>query len=521
MKAFAERLSIFDKPTLYQHLISIHRGFEKESLRVDVGGRLSNRPHPKALGSSLTHPFMTTDYSEALLELITEPSKNMSELFSQLQELHQVAYRGIEDELLWASSMPCRIPADNQIPIAVYGKSNIGQFKHLYRVGLGYRYGRSMQTIAGIHYNFSLPRHFWESYYGIFSESKDKPCSEIELSLFISTQYLGMIRNIFRYGWLLSLLFGASPSLSKTFFNPNNIIPDFLKVFDFDPETLIGPSATSLRLSDFGYHNKSQMDLLISYNSLPEFLKTMNDAIHTPDPVYKHVGIKENGQYKQLSDGMLQIEDEYYALVRPKCVVALGERKLYALRDRGIEYLEVRALDINPFLPLGIDEHAVHILDSFLMMCLIEESPLLMPAEMRNISRHHHHVVQWGRGSSTVMEQAKHVIKKMQSVACILDKAYHHSLYQEACSMALKQVEHPETLTSARILAEMSEKRESYFEFVMRWSRKHQQKLSQTTLSSKQLDYYAQLAENSHVKQALLEQEDTISFDEYLHQYLD
>lgn len=516
MKQFSERLHIFDTPVLYQGLLGIRRGFEKENLRVDAAGWLSDKPHPQALGSSLTHPFITTDYSEALLELITEPSENITALFQQLKELHQVVYGGIGDELLWASSMPCHIPPDDQIPIAVYGNSNIGKLKHLYRVGLGNRYGRSMQTIAGIHYNFSLPRHFWEQYHGVFSESKNKACSEPLLSAFISEQYLGMIRNIFRYGWFLSLLFGASPSLSRSFFNKQKTIPDFLKIFDVDSETLIAPYATSLRLSDFGYQNKSQMDLFVSYNSLPAFLKTMNDAIHTPDPEYRRMGVVENGQYKQLSDGILQIEDEHYALVRPKCVVGLGERRLHALRDKGIEYLEVRALDIHPFLPLGIDEATVHVLDTFLIMCLIEESPPLMPAEMRAISDNHHRVVQSGRASAEVLEKAKHLNVKMQSVACILDKAYNQNQYEEACLGVSKQLEEPETLTSARVLADMRAHQESYFDFVMRWSRQHKKGMSQTRLSPERLDFYVQLAENSHREQTILEQEASVPFEEYL-----
>jgi glutamate--cysteine ligase len=144
-------------------LRGIVRGYEKECLRVDVGGHIAHTPHPKALGSKLTHPWITTDYSEALLEFITPPSDDPSDPLHTLRDIHRFVAPRIGDETMWASSMPCVLGEDGDIPLADYGSSNKARFKHVYREGLGLRYGRTMQTIAGVHYNWSLPQAFWEA----------------------------------------------------------------------------------------------------------------------------------------------------------------------------------------------------------------------------------------------------------------------------------------------------------------------------------------------------------------------
>ncbi len=133
------------------------RGIEKEGLRVRPDGMLSDTPHPPGLGSALTHPRITTDFSESQLELITGVHPHVDGCLAELTELHQVVYRHLGDELLWCASMPCKLPADDEIPLGRYGSSNVGRLKTAYRQGLAHRYGRRMQTISGIHYNFSLP----------------------------------------------------------------------------------------------------------------------------------------------------------------------------------------------------------------------------------------------------------------------------------------------------------------------------------------------------------------------------
>ena len=169
-------------PTLRQ----IRRGIEKESLRVDANGMLSQLPHPPGLGSPLTHPSITTDYSEALLEFITPVKRSVAGVLNELEKTHRFTYQHLHQERLWVTSMPCIVHGDDSIPIARYGSSNIGQMKHFYRVGLGSRYGRLMQAIAGIHYNFSLSDDFWSHWQEIQSNT-------LPTASYRSERYLSLI----------------------------------------------------------------------------------------------------------------------------------------------------------------------------------------------------------------------------------------------------------------------------------------------------------------------------------------
>ena len=178
-----------------ERLKGVRRGIEKESLRVQPDGQLALTPHPGALGSALTHPNITTDFSESQVELITGVHSGVEEALEELADVHRFTYGVLDaagDERLWVSSMPCGLPTDETIPLGRYGSSNVGRAKSVYRMGLGHRYGRRMQTISGIHYNWSLP--------GVSSE-----------------QYFGLIRNFRRHAFLLLYLFGASPALCSSF----------------------------------------------------------------------------------------------------------------------------------------------------------------------------------------------------------------------------------------------------------------------------------------------------------------
>ena len=175
-----------------QRLLGIRRGIEKESLRALPDGALAMTPHPRSLGSALTHPHITTDFSESQVELITGVHKNVDDCLAELQDVQHATLGALGDELLWVSSMPCGLPQDDKIPLGQYGSSNVGQSKTVYRRGLGHRYGRRMQTISGIHYNWSLP--------DVASED-----------------YFGLIRNFRRHAFLLLYLFGASPAVCSTF----------------------------------------------------------------------------------------------------------------------------------------------------------------------------------------------------------------------------------------------------------------------------------------------------------------
>lgn len=516
---FLKRLNQLDSPDWLRSLTGIKRGFEKECLRVNSRGKISTTPHPAALGSSLTHPMITTDFSEGLLEFITLPTDDLNEPFRVLSELQILTNQTLKDELLWTASMPCHLSSEADIPIAEYGTSNLGRLKHIYRRGLSYRYGRMMQAISGIHYNFSLSDSFWEKYY-------QDAHTTVSKQDFISAQYLGLIRNSLRLGWLLPLLFGASPAVSTSFFNHHKP-----SLQPFGTDTYIGPYATSLRLSDLGYHNQEPLDNKISYNNFPEFLKTMRKAVHTVVPRYQEIGVFKNGEYNQLSDCVFQIEDEHYALVRPKRVSGREERMLAAMLHQGIEYIEVRAFDINPFVPIGIEQDLVYLLDAFLIYCLLTESPPLTEAENDRIENNLSLVVKQGRDPQLslldehghprpLQTRALELLTAIEPVAALLDKAYGSRVFTRACEIAKSRVLAPDTLPSARVLQEIERQDGSYFKFAERWSFAHQEVFRAQSLTHQQTEYYHTVAKDSLLAQKALELSDTLSFDEYLRQYL-
>src|SRR5882724_4558599 len=297
------------------------KGVEKESLRVLPHGHLAATAHPPLLGSALTNEHITTDFSEALIELVTPAFTQSWELLQYLLDLHQFVYRHLKDELLWATSMPCAISGDDAIPLAQYGTSNVGRMKTIYRNGLGMRYGRMMQAISGVHFNYSFPARFWEAY-GALRESHDTSQN------FVSASYFDLLRNYRRFGWIVLYLFGVSPVVCKSFLRGRDA-----QLQDFTNNTAYEPYATSLRMSDVGYRNRNQSGLNVSVNSLDEYVRDLTRAISTVHPPYEALGVKDaNGEYQQLNANILQIENEYYSFIRPKRVARSGERPTKALR---------------------------------------------------------------------------------------------------------------------------------------------------------------------------------------------
>jgi glutamate--cysteine ligase len=385
-------------------LQGIRRGIEKESLRTQVGGRLALTPHPAALGSALAHPNITTDFSESQLELVTGVHTGVASCLDELTQLHQFVYREIGDERLWVGSMPCGLPADETIPIASYGASNVGRAKSVYRMGLGYRYGRRMQTISGIHYNWSLP--------GVGNEG-----------------YFGLIRNFRRHSFLLLYLFGASPAVCTSF-----VAGREHRLQAFGKYTLHLPHATSLRMGRLGYQSDAQATLAVSYNSLDSYGASLHQALTRPYPPYEALGIlNPGGEYNQLATSLLQIENEFYGTIRPKRVIRPGERALHALRERGVEYVEVRCMDLDPFEPVGINAGTIAFLDVFLLHCLLADSPPDTPDEIAALARNQHRTAERGREPGlllerghdelTIVEWGSQVLDECTPIAAALDAA--------------------------------------------------------------------------------------------------
>ncbi len=485
-----------------QSLLGIRRGIEKESLRCEPDGALVRTPHPAGLGSALTHPHITTDFSESQVELITGVHAGVQSCIDELRRVQKFTLQSLGDELLWVSSMPCKLPADDAIPLGQYGSSNVGQAKTVYRSGLGYRYGRRMQTISGIHYNWSMP--------GLSSEA-----------------YFGLIRNFRRHAFLLLYLFGASPAVCESFVAGRSHSLQALS-----PGTMGLPYATSLRMGRLGYQSDAQSALAVSYNSLEGYAASLHQALTVPYAPYEAIGVQApDGHFRQLTTSLLQIENEFYGTIRPKRVIFQGERPLHALRERGVEYVEVRLMDLDPFEPVGINAQTLRFLDVFLLHCLNQPSPDDSPQEIASMSRNQQSVAERGREPGlqlqrgddqvTLTDWGLDLVRQFAPLARALDAAHACTDYTEAVAHAEHALHHPETLPSARVLQSMAQDfGGSFSAFAKAHSVQTKAQELATPLQAHELAHFEQLAEESCLRQRAIEAADTLPFAQYLAQYL-
>ncbi len=502
-------------------LTGICRGIEKEGLRVtNAHGMLAQTSHPEALGAALTHELITTDYSESLLEFITPPCIDMRESLRVLRQIHRYTAAVLDGELVWGASMPCIVTGDRGIPIAQYGSSNIGTMKRVYRNGLGARYGRMMQAIAGIHYNFSMPDSFWNQ---AWSEAGGIG----ELQDFKTEGYLGLIRNFFNRVWLLIYLTGASPAVCASFLAGNrnhHLLPT-----DESASSLHLPFATSLRMGDLGYNSEAQKGIQICYNSLDNYIKALHQAILTPHSGYSEIHLTDEGERAQLSDSLLQIENEFYSPIRPKRVSRSAEAPVVALARGGIEYIEVRCVDINPFLPVGIDKETMRLLDVFLVDCLLSDSPLCDEAGQKRNSENLRRVVDGGRDPKLMLQDgdqevpfgtlAEQLLNQMAETAALLDRDHGGSGHIDAVNAARGRLADPDSTPSGRILKEMREQNMPFGQLALNYSRRWDQQFRSEALSEEEAQHFARLAVESIAKQQALEAGDSMSFDTYLAQF--
>ena len=490
-------------------LQGIRRGIEKESLRSLAGGGLARTPHPAALGSALTHPHITTDYCESQLELITGVHAGVQDCLDELTRIHQFTYRtladeryGMGNEQLWVGSMPCGLPPDENIIIGTYGTSNIARAKSVYRMGLGHRYGRRMQTISGIHYNWSMP--------GLSND-----------------EHFALIRNFRRHAFLLLTLFGASPA----------VCPSFVEGRDhglqrLSENTLYQPHATSLRMGRLGYQSEAQASLAVSYNSLEGYAASLHTALTEPYAPYEAIGIKNlGGEYNQLATTLLQIENEFYGTIRPKRVIRPGERPLHALRERGVEYIEVRCMDLDPFVPVGIAAPTLRFLDVFLLHCLLQDSPPDTPDEIAALGRNQHRTAAFGRQPGLTLERggaevvlldwAMQLLDECTPLAVALDAVHATGDYSAALAAARDGLLDMDTLPSARVLDTMqADFGNAYTGFIKAQSTQTRQHLMALPWAPEQQAAFERMAQDSLAGRRAIEAADTVDFETFRQAYL-
>ncbi|NVK23399.1 MAG: glutamate--cysteine ligase [Gammaproteobacteria bacterium] len=519
MASIKQQLEQLSSAQVSKAIQNIRRGIERETLRVNQDGKLSQKDHPKALGSALTHHYVTTDFSEALLELITPPSNDIKQTYTQLKDIHKFVLNNIDDEVLWPMSMPCFIKDQDDIRIAQYGDSNIGKMKTTYRHGLKNRYGSMMQAISGIHYNFSIPTDFWKIL-------RDSAGSKKMISEYQSELYMRMVRNIKRYVWFVTYLFGASPAMCSSFLQGRETGLAFEK---FGKGSIFMKNGTSLRMSDLGYTNSAQSALNIQYGSLTQYITKLREAIQTESAEYQDIGVKVDGEYKQLNHNILQIENELYAPVRPKQVAESGEKPTDALEKRGIMYIELRALDVNPFSPYGITIEQMRMLDLFLLYTLFVEDDELTTEQQKEAEQNQDKVVIEGRDPNLslskdgvtvpIQQWLLDIYNDLQDIAFWLDGHYSGDEYVSTLKQFADAMTNPEQTLSGQWMNKLLSANVDNGELGMTLAKQYASEIKAHQESEFGTEFLIQQALQSIDKQKQIESSDKLSFDEFLQDY--
>ncbi len=491
---FHNRLINLKQQSFFTNLV-IERGIEKESLRVNKEGFISSQSHPKGLGSSFTNPSITTDFAEALIEIVTPVYTDINQLYKKLESLHVFINKNLENnETLWPYSMPPKIKTESEINIATYGDTNMGKLKHIYRKGLAIRYGKTMQCVSGIHYNFSLSDESLKKFLGI-SNQEDK-----------SKAYLGLIRNFKRLFWFVLLEFGNSAVVDKTFVSRRNNDLEELNSSD-----LFQKDATSLRMSDIGYQSQAQKNLDFKYNDLASFLDELKTGIIMPHPEFQKLGLQdENGKYQQISDGILQIENELYDCIRPKRAGKSGQRPYQLLKDQGIQYVEVRGIDLNPSSLLGITEDQIRVLDMILIYCIVNDSPEMTDEEKLIIEKTDITTIKYGREGSSKINYRNSEVP--------ISQARDH-LVQNLLLLAneMDDQEYANAIHSLKVKNNVFNQDKSFHETGLELAKNNSIKLN--SLSNIDLDVCKKEASDSLIEFDRINKQTEVSFEEFINSY--
>jgi len=469
---FSEILTSFLKDGKGKLLVEGNFGFERESQRIISSGDLALTPHPPVFGDKLENPRITTDFSESHIEMITPTFKTIEEAYDELNIIYSEVENGIEDELLWPLSMPPKLPDEKNIPISSFPDSPEGIYKEIYRKGLALRYGKKMQMISGIHYNFSFDNKMVDYLYDLFGNEKDKQS-------FINEIHFALTRNFLRYRWILIYLFGASPFCHPTYYS---VIDKEIKIIQKSCSSCVesiknfNQYATSLRVSRFGYSNILKHNQNVYFNSLDEYSKKLRKLMTTRNEEYTKLGIYENDSQIQLNGNILQNESEFYSSIRLKQNIGKNETQLDALEKKGVKYVEVRILDLNPFEKLGLSLEQMYFIQVFMLFCLFEQSNFITKEEYDRINLNHHLITLFGRKENLVLQKyngraialkqwGKEIFVKLKMLADLMSNATGENKYRNSVENEYKKLIDMSFLPSERIHREMENNGEDFLEF--------------------------------------------------------
>ncbi|MCF6764530.1 glutamate--cysteine ligase [Thiotrichales bacterium 19S3-7] len=501
----------------FRPLTYIKRGIEREALRVTLKGNVAQSPHSKHLGEKLTHPNITVDYSEGLLELITEPFEGYTPLFNSLDSYLNFTYQNLENhELLWPMSMP-PTSTEAEIQIAEFGHSNSGMMKHIYRKGLAVRYGKIMQIIAGIHYNFSFPDEF------LMQLISNSDTQEHSIAYYKNKYYFRLIRKFYQNAWILLYLFGATPLIAKT------SVKDKHQLNVFDSDYYYHEHATCLRMSEFGYQSQAQKDLHISYRDITSYVSDLIKATQIPYSKYTQLGVldKEYG-YKQLNDCILQIENEYYNPIRPKQIVHRCERPACALSKRGVSYIELRTLDINPFIAQGLDIQSAKFLDVFFLYCLLAEAPMYSKSMIQTAKANFALVANYGRNPNLKLYKNKEILlndwaeiilDECLSIAQKWDETNKSNDYTLAVNAQIEKLTNKDKTPSAMLINSIKQSGLNSAQWMLTKAYEHQKSTLATNLTASELTKLKREVIDSQEALKLLEAKEEGAYESYIQRY--
>jgi glutamate--cysteine ligase len=277
-------------------------------------------------------------------------------------------------------------------------------------------------------------------------------------------------------------------------------------------------------MGDLGYNSNAQSTLAICFNTLNNFTHTLGEAINTPYPAYETIGTKKGNEFIQLNTNILQIENEYYSSIRPKRSAGSNEKPRHALNERGVEYIEVRCLDLNPFLPLGISAEQVDFMDIFLLHCLLTDSPFINDSECKTLDHNFDLVVNEGRrpglmikcdNNETPMQNCgKQLLNDMASLAKVLDQAEGDQRYQKTVYEQQEKIYNPALTPSDQVLSTMNQESKSWLAFASEISKKHKVSLNQNNATDLIASVQESFSEASKIKL-----NDTLSFAQFIQDY--
>lgn len=437
-----QRVRVFRKePALFK---SGNFGLEKENLRIDDSGMLSKTDHP----IDKDDPYwsqIVRDFAESQVEFVTGTHDTPTQALEELQMLQDYFLEKTGAQL-WPFSMPCGTGKESDIQIAKFDQSTAeGKEAVTYREALAKRHGKKMQLISGIHYNFSFSDNL------IHKLGMDK-----------NQLYFHVARNLLRYQWLFTYLLGASPAVDRTY--KSDVIKS-LKGIENCCKCCVGAHsyyedfATSLRMSRYGYHSNLQSDLDVSFNNLEGYVHSLVGGIKT-DKLIK--------------------ESEYYAPVRFKQPKGNSGSVVVDLLQRGVEYIELRMFDLNPYEAYGIEPSMLYFTHLMLIYALLNDSPDMDKEEMDNIFKNNQRVALFGRKEGkkifwkgeyqSITEVGEIILNELLDLAVVLDEGRIDGNYTSSVTSRIESLWYKDMLISDRIVKELMEENMSYREMGLKYS---------------------------------------------------